>query len=201
MKLYLATANAHKLGELRELFAHANIDFHVIGSDEIGGMPPCEETGKTFEANARIKLRALKDSSPYLPEASFLSDDSGLSVQALSGAPGVLSARYAGDNATDQQNVEKLLDALKDKLPSERVARFQCCLLLDHPAWGEVVFHSIIKGTLSETSRGDQGFGYDPIFIPEGYDKTFAELGPTIKNQISHRARALKQMVSWLQSF
>ena len=197
MRLYLATGNPHKVDELSRVIISAGLDIEVFPGNKIGILPPSEETGDTFQANAFIKARALWQLVP--PEDWVLADDSGLEVDALNGMPGVRSARYAGPNATDADNKRKLLEELEGVPDAERTACFICSLALIGPGEDEQIFQGICKGVIVTEPRGSQGFGYDPLFQPEGYDKTFAELGPSVKDTISHRARALTGLVDWLK--
>jgi len=189
-KLVVATHNAHKTGEIRQILADC---FDVITDLTGTEIPPAVEDGATFEANAHIK--ALH-ASRYLPDALVLADDSGISVDALNGAPGIYSARYAGENATDEDNRLKLLRELGDA--KNRAARFTCVLALARA--GEIVHtcEGICEGQVIGENRGTGGFGYDPLFIPDGYDRTYAELPAEVKHSLSHRGRALAQMASRL---
>ena len=156
------------------------------------------ETGTTFEENAAIKAVSA---SHQIKGSHILADDSGIEVDALGGAPGVWSARFAGENADDEANRSKLLRELQNVSgPEERSARFCCVMVVARD--GEVVatVRGEVEGTLTLEERGDGGFGYDPIFIPDGYDRTFAELSAEEKNSISHRARALMQIADRLQT-
>ncbi len=197
MRLYLATENPHKVEELARMIETAGLNIEVFPGNKIGILPPCEETGDTFQANAFLKARALRPLAP--PEAWVLADDSGLEVDALNGMPGVRSARYAGEDATDADNNRKLLEELEGVPGAERTARFICSLALIEPGEDEQLFQGVCKGVIVTEPRGSQGFGYDPLFQPEGYDKTFAELGPSVKDTVSHRARALTDLVDWLK--
>ncbi len=189
-QLIVATGNAHKVEEFEQLLKACG---YVLHSAEIcGGMPDVVEDGDTFAANARIKALALK---AYAPADSWIvSDDSGLEVDALGGAPGIYSARYAGAKASDVENVEKLLSDLAHQGDGKRNARFRCVLCLIDPTGQEHFFDGICEGVIADRPRGAQGFGYDPVFVPDGYEGTFGELGETVKSQLSHRARAVQQM-------
>ena len=156
--------------------------------------PEVEETGTTFLANATLKAVAIS----RLAGGLVLADDSGLEVDALDGAPGVYSARYAGEGADDAANNARLLENLAGVPASERTARFRCVMVVARD--GEVLadFDGSVEGRIIEAPRGDHGFGYDPLFVPDGHDATFAELGAEIKNGMSHRARALETLVPWL---
>jgi XTP/dITP diphosphohydrolase len=183
MTLLVATRNAHKLLELRAMLAGDGL--LLIGADDRPGLPEVDEDADTFEGNALKKARALCLASGLWT----LADDSGLEVDALGGAPGVRSARYAGPSADTAANNAKLLQALQGV--TKRQARFRCVLALAAPDGRVWTVAGCCEGRLLEAPRGVAGFGYDPLFIPEGYDVTFAELPAATKNRISHRARAL----------
>jgi XTP/dITP diphosphohydrolase len=197
MQIYLATGNAHKLRELQQMFAAAALPWTVEGAAELGGMPPVEENAGTFFGNALLKARALKKLAPK--GAWVLADDSGLEVQALGGAPGVYSARYAGAGAKDGANTEKLLRTLEIIPDGSRAARFVCVLALLGPGGEEKIFEGDCRGRIGRAPSGGGGFGYDPVFFPDGFEKTFAELGDDVKNKISHRARALQKLFNYLR--
>ncbi len=196
--IYLATGNAHKLRELQQMFAVASLPWVVEGAAALGGMPEVEEDAGTFPGNALLKARALRKIAPQ--DAWVLADDSGLEVTALGGAPGVYSARYAGVGAKDGANTEKLLRALAIIPDGARSARFVCVLALLGPDGRESFFEGECRGRIGRTLAGGGGFGYDPVFFPEGFDKTFAELGDDVKNKISHRGTALKKLFAHLRS-
>ena len=185
-QLIIATCNPHKRREFAELLGD---QFEIR---DLAGMEvtPAEETGQTFEENAILKALEVSRQISGL----VVADDSGLEVEALNGAPGIFSARYAGENATDQANIEKLLRELSQRGSASRSARFCCCLAL--ACAGEVVqtFEGEIQGEIVTPPRGNHGFGYDPVFQPKGFDQTFAELQPAQKNQISHRANAIRSL-------
>jgi len=181
--LLVATGNRHKTGEIRAILGGA---FDVRDLTGVPHLTPAEENGKTFEANASLKALGIATQI----EGLVLADDSGLEVDALGGAPGVWSARYAGPGATDAQNREKLLGAL-DGI-TERLARFRCVMVLARGKEILGVFAGAVEGKLLCEERGEGGFGYDPLFVPEGLDQSFAELSPGVKNELSHRARALE---------
>jgi XTP/dITP diphosphohydrolase len=194
--LFLATGNAHKQAELRALLASARQAWTVAGAAALGGMPPVEENADTFAGNALRKARALRALAPA--DAWVLADDSGLEVEALDGAPGVRSARYAGPGADDAANNAKLLHELAAVPESRRGARFVCVLALLAPDGSERLFEGACAGRIGAAPAGAGGFGYDPLFIPEGYAQTFAELGAEVKNRLSHRARAREQLLAHL---
>ncbi len=186
--LILATRNAGKLHEFRHLLA--DVTRQVIGLDAFPSLPPVPETGTTFEENARLKARAVQAQTG----GWVIADDSGLCVDALGGAPGVFSAHYAGEQASDADNVGKLLAALHDVPAAQRTARFVCVLALVTEI-EETWFTGVCTGTLTESPRGSCGFGYDPLFIPTGDTRTFAEMTPAEKAVYSHRARAAQALV------
>jgi len=194
LKILAATSNKHKVMEFKTAFAPLLEKMTIITQDDIPGFPEIDENGCSFEENAMIKARAA---SAYADMPAF-SDDSGLEVAALDGAPGIFSARYAGDNATDADRIAKLLADLKDK--TNRRARFVCVIALAYRGVDVKTFRGEINGEIIHEPRGSFGFGYDPIFVPDGYKKTFAELGPEIKNQISHRAQALEKIVAFIKA-
>lgn len=196
MDIYLATRNAHKVLELKDALSSTTFPVKVYSADAVGGMPFVMESEETFEENARLKAKALQ----FLVDdkAWVLADDSGICVDALRGAPGVYSSRYAGPQATDKQNYEKLLFDLKSVPEKERTAKVVCCLVFLNKAIGEVVFHGVLKGHIPLEPMGESDFGYDPIFMPIGYEQTFAQLGAEIKSRISHRALAVNELACWI---
>lgn len=190
MELVLATGNPHKLEEMRKLFVNVPV-IRVVGPETVGGMPPVEETADTFAGNALLKAQALQAVSG---QRAVLADDSGLEVAALEGQPGVYSARYAGAEASDADNVKKLLESMKEVPEKDRQAAFVCVLCLLCPGTEPMYYEGRVEGTIGFEPCGESGFGYDPVFYPEGHQATFAELGPEVKNQISHRSRALRKL-------
>lgn len=190
--LIIATRNAGKLREFRRLLTDATPN--VIGLEAFPGVPPIVETGATFTENALIKARTVRAATG----GWVVADDSGLCVDALGGEPGVFSARYAGEGASDADNVAKLLAALRDVPPERRTARFVCVLALATDT-EELCFTGVCSGVLATTARGREGFGYDPLFIPDGATRTFAEMTAAEKNQYSHRARAAQALVEHLR--
>ncbi len=189
--LLLATRNAHKTAEIATLLVG---QFEVTDLSTHPDAPEVAETGTTFEANAALKSNAI---SAHV-HGWALADDSGLEVDALDGAPGVYSARYAGPEATDSDNNSLLLTNL-EKLPaSTRAARFRCVLALSRDGELIATFPGVIEGTIIPTLRGPGGFGYDPLFVPEGHTETFGQLPAAVKNTISHRARALAAFRDWI---
>lgn len=186
MKIVLATRNAHKVQELRQLLDVPGLQ--LLGATEFPGAPEVVEDGDTFTANALKKARALA----VFTGITAMADDSGLGVDALDGRPGVRSARYAGEAAKDADNVRKLLAELEGQ--ADRRAGFRCVIALVDPHGKEIVVEGACRGRIIERPRGAGGFGYDPVFVPDGYDLTFAELSSGEKNRISHRGRALAQL-------
>jgi XTP/dITP diphosphohydrolase len=189
MHFVVCTGNRHKIAELAALLAPAT----VTGIDPSIVLPP--ETGTNFESNALIKARG---GAAHHPNAWVLADDSGLEVDALDGAPGVWSARFAGEGASDSANVELLIERLDGVSGDARSGRFVCVLVAVGPNGEERVARGTVEGTIAAAPAGDAGFGYDPVFIPEGESKTYAQLGENVKGQTSHRARAAAQLASML---
>ena len=185
-KIVFATNNAHKLEEVAAILGDA---YELLSLREIGCDDDIPETADTFAGNAMLKAQYIKEHYGY----DCFADDSGLEVDALDGAPGVYSARYSGGGS--EANIDKLLDNLTGK--SERSAQFRTVIAL---LLGEdtQLFVGIVRGTIIEERRGDEGFGYDPIFVPDGYSQTFAQLGSEVKNRISHRAKAVEQLAQYL---
>ena len=197
MKLYLATGNPHKIGELTAMLAAARIEAQVFPPSAVGGMPPVVEDTGTFAGNAAKKALAL---AMKLPRGTWaIADDSGLCVGALDGAPGVESAYFAGTPTNDAANNAKLLELLRDVPAAKRTATFQCTIVAAMPTGQTESFEGRCRGRILGEPRGTAGFGYDPLFVPEGYEQSYAELSAPIKNVISHRGRALAQFVAWLQ--
>ncbi|MGB0745308.1 MAG: RdgB/HAM1 family non-canonical purine NTP pyrophosphatase [Opitutales bacterium] len=189
-RLIIATGNVHKTEEFAQLLLGS--DFDVQSASACGGMPDVDETGQTFAENAQLKAEALHK---LAPKGSWvLADDSGLEVDALGGAPGIYSARYAGVSVADGENVEKLLAALVEVPDEARVARFRCVLCLVSPDGGVEYYSGSCEGRITRAPSGTSGFGYDPVFVPEGYQKSFAELGDAIKAELSHRAKAVQAL-------
>lgn len=187
-KIVFATNNAHKLEEVAAILGE---NYEVLSLREIGCTADIPETADTFAGNALQKARYVKEHYGY----DCFADDSGLEVDILDGAPGVYSARYSGQGS--EGNMDKLLHNLEGK--SERGAQFRTVIAL---LTGEEshLFEGIVRGTIINERRGEGGFGYDPIFVPEGYDLTFAQLGSEVKNRISHRAKAVEQLAEYLKS-
>lgn len=187
MDLVLATTNQNKIAEICQILNGKNLN--IITMNDIPSLPEVEEDGLTFEENARKKALTIAKLTGRLT----LADDSGLMVDALNGRPGVLSARYSGDDATPLKNNEKLLNELKDVPMKKRTARFVCVIAIARPSGKVSVVEGRCEGLIARELRGKQGFGYDPLFIVPDRDKTFAELGAAEKNKISHRAIALEK--------
>lgn len=191
-RIILATANSHKTGELRAILSDVLAPYGTEALISMRGLPlgsPVED-GVTFEENALIKARAAARATG-LPA---LADDSGIAVDVLGGAPGVFSARWAGSHGDDIANLELLLDQLSDIPQHHRQARFVCAAVLVTPDGHEYVEQALVQGRLLYQPQGEGGFGYDPIFQPEGYARSMAELTPEEKNQISHRAKAFAEL-------
>ena len=189
-ELIFVTHNAHKSEEVKAIVGN---NFNVKNLSDINMFDEIPETGSTFKENALQKAQYLYDKL----KCNCFADDSGLSVDALNGEPGVLSARYAGEPSNSQRNTEKLLNVLKDE--TNRKAQFiiVIAVILDGKTY---FFEGIIHGTITKSPQGEGGFGYDPIFIPDGYDKTFAELPADVKNKISHRAIAMEKFKQFINS-
>ncbi len=184
-KLLLASSNQHKIEELQQMLAGLNIE--VISLDDVPDMPIIEEDGKTFSENASKKARLTAMHTGY----TCLADDSGLVVDALGGQPGVYSARFAGEEADDRKNNHKLLQMLQGVEGEKRRARFICVIAISNPQGKVCTVEGKCEGWINYEERGIGGFGYDPLFIPEGCTQTFAELSREEKNRISHRGQAL----------
>jgi len=190
LPLLLSTRNAHKLQEVRAILGSA---FEVAGLESIPNFPEVEETGATFEDNATLK--AVAASMRF--DGWVIADDSGLEVDALQGAPGVYSARYAGEKSGDAANNALLLKNLEPFRGRERAARFRCVIVVARAGRKLAAFSGAVEGVIIHQPKGEGGFGYDPLFVPDGYCETFAQLGPEVKNGLSHRARALEKLRDW----
>jgi XTP/dITP diphosphohydrolase len=187
-ELVIASNNAGKIREIKQMIS--NIDLRSLA--EVGFINEIEEPYQTFEENAKVKAETIHRFSGK----NVFADDSGICLNALNGAPGVNSAYFAGLPRGDERNLQKVLEVLKDK--SDRTAYYKAliCLIWD----GEVhYFEGICNGRIAEEKVGNEGFGYDPIFIPDGYEKTFGQLPPEVKNEISHRGKAIRKMVAFLK--
>ncbi|MGM8215532.1 XTP/dITP diphosphatase [Bacillaceae bacterium W0354] len=187
---YVATTNKGKLKEFQDIFKELNIELKSL-FDDYPDAEDVEETGTTFSENAVLKAETY--SRQY--GINVLADDSGLEVDALNGEPGVYSARYAGEEKSDQKNLEKVLAKLENIPMEQRTGAFVCDIAFAQPGKETIVVEGRSEGILAAEPKGTSGFGYDPIFIPSGYNQTLAELGSEIKNKISHRRRALDQIV------
>lgn len=191
MKIVLATNNSHKVSEFKSCFAEKGIDADIVTIAETGFSGDIIENADTFEGNAYIKAKTLCDYTGMIA----IADDSGLSVDCLGGAPGVYSARYAGENATDAENIEKLLEELKKHPDKPHTARFVCVICVCRPD-GEKLFASGESvGEIIDELRGEGRFGYDPVFYYPPFGKTFAELKSSEKNSVSHRGRAIEKLL------
>ena len=192
-RLLIATKNAHKTAEIRAILTDAWDVTDLNANPEITAP---EETGATFAENAALKALAAS----RLFAGLVLADDSGLEVDALGGAPGVRSARYAGERATDADNRAKLVAALAATRGKARSARFRCALALAKDGAVLAAFDGAVEGVIINTERGEGGFGYDALFVPDGQCETFAQLPAAVKNQLSHRARALEKALTFLHN-
>ncbi len=188
MELILATNNPHKVREIREVLA--DLPIKVLTPEDLGLAVEVEEDADTYVENAAKKARAVA----ALTGRPALGDDSGLEVEALGGAPGVRSARYAGEGASGADHIRKLLEALSGVSFDRRRAVFRCVLVLAWPDGGEETAEGACEGTITFQPMGERGFGYDPVFLIPEYGKTFAQLEPREKHRISHRGRALKRL-------
>lgn len=191
--IHLATGNAHKVAEFQRLADASGLGLRVVAA---GKMPEVVEDTGTFAGNARKKAAALKAVLP--PDSWVLADDSGVCVDALGGAPGVESAYYAGPAHDAAANLRKLTEAMRPVPAGKRGAQFVCVLVLLAPAGGEQVVEGRCTGSLRVEPVGDGGFGYDPLFVPDGFDRTYAELTEAEKNQVSHRSRAWSALAAKL---
>lgn len=210
MTLLIATRNGHKVGEIRAILGEG---FRYLTLADVPGAPAVIEDAPTFAGNAAKKAtelaaHLLRQRPSLIPEGAVLADDSGLEVDALGGAPGVHSARFAAldagtaaGNAPDADNNTKLLRLLAEVPADKRTARFRCVIAWAPAGGGPVrTFDGACEGRIEFAPRGQGGFGYDPLFVPAGYERSFAELGEEEKNQLSHRAAALGKLKAWLDS-
>jgi XTP/dITP diphosphohydrolase len=189
-RLVLATRNPHKVGELEAILSEAGVAVSLVGMDAFPDVPDVVEDGLTFVANALKKARETA-AATHLP---CLADDSGLCVDALNGMPGVFSARWSGRHGDDAANLDLVLAQLSDVADELRGAQFECAAALALPSGEERVARGTLEGMLLRSRRGSGGFGYDPIFLPHGHDRTTAEMPPEEKNSISHRGRAFRAL-------
>lgn len=190
MKLVFASNNKNKIAEIQSILPE---NIKILSLEDIGCFEEIEETADTIEGNAILKANYVTEKYGY----DCFADDSGLEVTALNGEPGVYSARYAGKQRNDDDNINKLLEALKDK--ENRSAQFKTVITLNLNGQ-QHSFTGIVKGTIAPQKSGDRGFGYDPVFQPENYTQTFAELPLEIKNKVGHRGKATQQLIDYLNS-
>lgn len=191
MKIVLATRNFGKIKEIKKIMDRPGLDWQAFDDKQV--WPQVDETGQTFLENATLKAETL---SRFF-ELPALADDSGLEVDALDGRPGIQSARFAGESATDALNVTKLLSELEktsDNVDVLRTARFVAVVVLIWPDGRSLSAKGECRGSIARAPRGNNGFGYDPVFVPDGYDKTMAQMSPEEKNRLSHRGRALAEL-------
>jgi XTP/dITP diphosphohydrolase len=190
-RVVLATRNEHKVVELRRILDGAGLDIEPVGTGQFPDLPEVAETGSTFAANALLKARDVAARTGL----TAVADDSGLSVDALNGMPGILSARWAGKHGDDQANLNLLLAQLADTPIQRRTAAFHCAAAVVTPEGDERVVEGVLEGSVIDQPRGTNGFGYDPIFTPIGYVLTTAQLTPDEKDAISHRGKAFRALV------
>ena len=195
-ELVLATRNRGKIEEMQRLFDSFSLDLHIKSSSEFD-LPDVEETGSTFEENAALKATTISRATG-LPA---IADDSGLCVDALDGAPGIFSARWAGVHGDDKANIARLLDQVSDVPDVKRTAYFVCAIALALPNGALELVRGELRGVLRREVAGSNGFGYDPIFQPDGFAMTLAEMSPSQKDEISHRGRALREIAPRIASF
>ena len=194
IELVVATRNRHKTGEIQHILGP---EFRVRDLRAHPELPEIRETGTSFEENAKLKALATSKELPGL----VIADDSGLEVNSLGGAPGIYSARYAGANATEREKIDKLLRELSRvrATDDQHRARFRCVVALARDGNFLGAFEGVVEGKIANEIRGDSGFGYDPVFIPDGFEQTFGELPAEVKNTISHRAKAIRALADRLQ--
>lgn len=195
MTFIVATGNAHKLLEIKRILQPLGVD--AVSMAEAGVTSEAEETGSTFEQNAIIKALAVSRAA----DMPCIADDSGLMVDALNGAPGVFSARYAGESATDYDRIKKLLNALSDIRSQARTARFVCAVCCIFPDGRSFTVRGECEGLIAEECSGEGGFGYDPIFVEKTTGKTFAQLSDAEKDRLSHRGKALRIFTEKLKEY
>lgn len=192
MNLILATHNEHKANEIKAILSPLGVN--VLSLNDLNYYQEIEETGSTLEENARIKALTIAQQT----DSWVLADDSGLEVEALQGAPGVYSARFAGEPADSTRNIDLLLKRLDGS--ENRLAQFRTVLVLARNKEMMAQFEGIVKGLITKELSGSDGFGYDPVFQPLGFEQTFAEMPADMKNRVSHRAKALEQLVLWINN-
>jgi len=193
-RVVLATNNPKKLVELRRVVEQAGVDLEVLSLADVEPYPEPDETERTFEGNALIKARAAAERSGI----AAVADDSGLEVDELNGMPGVRSSRWAGPMCDDDENNELLLAQLHGVPAERRTARFCCALALVSPDGEQRIWHGTMEGRIGEAPVGENGFGYDPLFIPDGEERSSGEMSPEEKDAISHRGEAVRAFVAWL---
>lgn len=196
MQILVGTNNAGKVRELKSLLADVPVELHSL--DEFENIIEPEETGETFAENADLKAIYYSEKTGL----ATLADDSGLEVTALNGAPGVYSARYGGKNSSHAEKIAKLLEELENSESEDRSARFVCVISLTDEK-GEIIFRAegVCDGKIASEPRGENGFGYDPVFIPEDFDETFGELSGEVKSNLSHRGKAIEKIIRFLRDF
>lgn len=192
-KIVIASKNEGKIKEIKNFLHGLNVE--ILTLNDFPDISEITEDGRTFEDNAMKKAKVVFEHS----KLTSLADDSGLEVQYLSGEPGVHSARFSAENATDQQNNEKLLELLRDVPMEERRARFKCVIVLYNSLYNNLIFEGRCEGYIIDEPKGELGFGYDPLFVPEGFTKSFGELDLVTKNKISHRGKALNSLRGYVE--
>ncbi len=195
-RVVLATRNHGKVAELRRILAAAQLDVELVGTDEFPDLPDVAETGSSFAANALLKAKDVAERTGLVA----IADDSGLCIDALNGMPGIFSARWAGKHGDDDANLRLVLAQLADVPANRRSAAFHCAAAVATPDGDERVVEGVLEGSIIDTPRGSNGFGYDPIFVPRGYVLTTAELTAKEKDAISHRGQAFRALVPILAS-
>ncbi len=193
-EIVLATRNQKKAEEIRRILD--NPDIKILTLEDFAECPEVIEDKDTFEGNALKKAITISQCTNMIA----LADDSGLEVDTLGGAPGVISARFAGPDANDSENIERLLMELRQVPDEHRTARFVCCIAIAYPDGRSKTFFGYVYGRIGKTPKGERGFGYDPVFYPEGFDHTFAQMPPEKKDSLSHRREALSKLNKYLQT-
>ena len=194
IKVVIASRNEHKIDEMRRILNEAGLSLDLVGIQEFPDLPDVDETGETFAENALLKAREIF-AFTGLPA---IADDSGLCVDALGGMPGIFSARWAGTHGNDLANLQLLLAQISHVAPDRRTASFRCAAAIVMPSGAEEVVEGVMSGRVIDTPRGTNGFGYDPIFIADGYSITTAEMDSASKDAISHRGRAIAALAPTL---
>ena len=194
-KLIVASNNKHKIEEIKDILS--KFPLNIVSLKEAGIDVDVDETGSTFMENSFIKASEIYN---FAKDSMVLADDSGLSVEVLGGAPGVLSARFAGEHGNDKKNNQKLLELLKNYKPEERKAKFVCAMVLIKSSTEIVKVQGEVEGIIIDKEKGHNGFGYDPLFYVPQFNKTFAEMHGSEKNSISHRSRALEKLTVELEN-